>query len=301
MNTYKLPFLNPVRFHQIGVGDFAYNLIPSIEFQKGWNQPFMHGDSIYCQILSTSINPFMKVEMIDIEGNIFKTWTPFSTSITYGSSFVFAFNAIIPSASITPNGIYFLKLTIQDADGTFVFVGEPLNIQLSFDDCLKIEYTHDQNEFDTIFVNSDGTQYLQNFIMRVPGGMKSEGFQPAGKYTMFQDQDYNSVMLQSTPYNVLKMIFGGSEGVPNHVADKVNRIFGLSTVKINGEQYSRNEGAKIERNGDPDYPLAGWSLDVVKTGNDYSESFQLNTVPLTCDNTIVTVDSDLITVDQTTY
>lgn len=297
MNQYKLPFLNPIRFHQIGIGDFAYNNIPSFEYKRGYNQIYHFGDRPYIQILSTAINPFMKMDLIDLNGNISWTWLPWNTSIAYGSYFLSVWHNYFPDT--IAEGIYFLKLEISDADGSIFFYSEPINLLTTSEDTVRIEYTHDQNEFDSIFVSLDNPSYLMPFMLRIEGGMKSEGLLPGGKYTMFQDQDYQSIVLQSQPYNVEKFVFGPPYGMPNHLADKINRIFGLSNVKINGIGYSRNEGAKLERNGEPGYPLAGWSLDLVKSLNPYSESFEVAPViPFLCNNEDILCSNETILLNQ---
>ncbi len=301
-NVYKISSLQPIQFHQIGVGDFAYNKIPSFEFLKGYNQIYYFEDRPYIQILSPIPNAWMKMSMVNLEGVERWVWWPQYSGSRYGSYYVYEWSSPLPPAyPIAPYltaGIYFLKLEIQDSTGTIQFYSEPIKLQAPGAEILKIIYTHDQNEFDTLF--TDQIIDTVSFLLRIEGGMKSEGLQPGGKFTMFQDQDYNSVMLQSQPYNVEKFVFGPSVGVPNHIADKLNRIFGLSTVTINDIQYSRNEGAKMERNGETEYPLAGWSIDLIKSDSPYSEEFEVNPIiPFTADNTIITADTTLFTADQT--
>jgi hypothetical protein len=295
MNKYKFPYLNPIRFHQVNIGDFAYNQIPSFEYKRGYNQVYFHTDLPYIQILSEVSNPFMKIEMLDVYGTVKWTWWPSNSGMTYDGWFVWHWISYFPYAIQTPSGIYVLKITISDSDGTKLFYSEPINLVDSQENTLKLVYTHDQNEFDIRFLNTPFS-----FMMRVEGGVKSDGIAPGGKFTMFQDLDYQSVMLQSQPFNVEKYTFGDSYGIPNWMADKINRIFGLTTVKINDIQYSRNEGAKIERVGDSDYPLAGWTIDLVKTANPYSEQFEFaSTLPFTADTDNYTADSTNQTADQT--
>jgi len=297
--SYKLSYLNPIRFHQSGIGDFAYNEIPAHEFQRGYNQVYFHGDRPWIQVLSATPFAAMFMKLIDNEGTVYKTWQFYRSGYSYGAWFTFDWVGVFPPASVAPAGVYFLKLEIQDAGGSLVFYSEPISLVASQDETLKIVYTHDLNEFDTYFTIGTGV----NFLLRVEGGVKSEGLQPGGKFTMFQDLDYQSLILQAQPYNVEKFTFGPSAGIPNHLADKLNRIFSLSSVTINGTAYTRNEGAKMERNGETDYPLAGWSLELVKTANPYSDAFSEYTPKsaFTADNTLKTADTTLYTADQTEY
>jgi hypothetical protein len=138
-------------------------------------------------------------------------------------------------------------------------------------------------------------------MIRLEGGLKSDGVTPGGKFDMFQDIEYQSTVLRSTAYNVEKWTFGDGAGIPNWLADKLNRIFGLTSVKINQVEYSRNEGAKMSRSGDADYPLAGWEVELVKSDNPATDQYTTELQSLTVDTTGITVDSTSITSDQTTY
>lgn len=298
MGTYKISSLCPVQFHRIGSGDFAYNKIPSFEYSKGYNQVYFNGDIPIIQILSTTAADEIRIEFVDIDGDKIGIWThwEFSSIGSYAGYRVYSLNFAIPDKSILA-GICFMKMTITDSAGNAVFYSEPLYVCETMADVVAIVYNHDENDFDRLFTGAA----LPSMI-RVEGGMKSEGLQPGGKFTMFQDMAYNSVMLNSQPYNVEKWTFGGSYGIPNWLADKINRVFGLSNVTIDNVQYSRNEGAKMERTGETDYPLAGWAIDLVKTDNPTSEDFTTTPIPvlpLTADNASGTADNDLGTADQT--
>ena len=291
MSIIKISALNPIQFHQYGVGDFAYNLVPSIEFQKGYNQVYFAGDRPGIQLLS-DMNVDLQIQVVDINDTLIDTWHFDLLQTTYGAYNVYQCNDILPS---TP-GIYFIKIVVSHNDELVTFYNEPINLVASADNVLSIEYTHDQNEFDVLFLEAN----VFNFFLRIEGGIRSEGLAPGGKFTMFQDLDYKSVMLQSQPFNVEKFIFGPGDGVPNWMADKLNRIFGLSTVMINGVQYSRNEGAKMERIGDTGYPLAGWSLDLIKTENPYgnevdtAETFLASNGVITASTGLYTASNNLL-------
>jgi hypothetical protein len=80
-------------------------------------------------------------------------------------------------------------------------------------------------------------------------------------------------------------------------------MFGCSEVKINGVQYSRQEGAKLERlQPDPWFPRYVWAIDLIKADNPYSMEanfVDLSTlIDFTADTTLVSADDDTITIDQ---
>jgi len=295
--TYKIPFINPIRFHQSGVGDFFYNEIPDFEVRRGWAQPYVMGDRPFVQIHCSSPASTMLMSLMDNAGTVYKTWSVYYSGYTFGTgadkTYLYNWTGIFPAVA---EGFYFLKLLVQDSEGYMIFYSEPIRLYTTApDNHIILRYTHDENDFGVVFVG-----YL--FMMRLQAGLKSEGFQPGGKFTMYQDLDYQSEVLTSQPYNVEKWTFGSSEGIPNWVADKINRLFGLSTTIIDATYYCRNEGAKMERQGVEHFPLAVWQLELIKKDNPYEDTFTSHdsgALPLTCDSILYTCDSTLVTSDMT--
>jgi hypothetical protein len=291
MNKYKIPYLNPIQFHQYGSGDFFYNTIPSFEYKRGYNQTYRTTDKPGLQVLAETSTATMKIELVDIYGVIKKTYLLTYSGFKYKDWFVYRWDSTFNYSE----GYYLLKITISDSEGARVFYSEPIELN-DTRETVAISYSHDENNFDIRFTED------QWFMIRLEGGMKSDGFSPGGKFKMFQDLDYQTVLLESNPFNVEKWTFGQSLGVPNYVGDKLNRIFGLYYVMIDGVYYSRNESAKMERVGDADYPLAGWTIDLVKTENPFSSEHSLIfTIPFTADNAIILADTTIQTADQTLY
>lgn len=294
-----IPLANPVRFHQQGNGDFAQNLAPWFEQGGFYGQPYLFQDRPYLQILIGNTSTTVYIDLIDNEYNQYKRWNmlPMTNSPQYGSLYVYHWTNALPSSSEISAGVYFLRLTVISPEGPLVFYSEPMRIAASFEDTLQIIYTHDVNEFDLYF--SQGAE----FLLRVEGGVRSEGFSAGGKFTMYEDIDYNPVQLSATPFNVYKFIFGNPKGIPNCMIDRINRILSMQYVTIDGTRYNRNEGAKWERSGTDKYSLASYSIDLIKNENLYSDEFAYvrGTNPLTCDSTLFTCDNDQITCDQTLY
>lgn len=293
MGTHKISLVSPIRFHNAATDDFFYNKIPAWEYSKGYCQKYRHGDRPYIQVVSSTVAT-CTMSLITNEGTVIGSWPVGDSGRTYRGDRVYHWINYFPLGG--SDGIYFLKLVISDSHGSLTMYSEPIELSSDSPDTVAIRYSHDENDFDRVFVGSNVMQSL----LRIEAGVKTDGFAPGGKFTMFADLNYNSVILQSQPYNVEKWTFGPSEGIPNYMADIINRIFGLSTVEIDGVQYSRNEGAKIERSGVNEYPLAGWSLDLIKSENPYSYEASTTLAALTVDTTQITVDSTLITSDQTT-
>lgn len=303
MSVINIPNLNPYRFHKIGSGDFAQNLIPSFESAARYAQKVQPGDLFYMQLQISGGSLWGGVyqpacKLIDNNGNTVHTFQVEQSSgaAVYTGWINYYFCENFPSVT---DGVYYLKLDCyapKDPNGfdygQFNFLSEPLYIKTSHENTCLINYRLTYNDFDCIF-----TDEVARMTLRVEGGVRSEGFQPGGKYQMFSDMDYEPVMLQATPYNVYKFTFGPGNGVPNWLADRLNRIFSCDDITIDGIAYLRNEGAKLEANREGGYPHAGWSIELLKVDAEHSEGFDLDY--LTADSTLYTADSTTVTTDKT--
>lgn len=108
---------------------------------------------------------------------------------------------------------------------------------------ILIEYTHKDNNsvFDNIFWLDD-TQII--FKMRLQGGFKPSGISLAVDNEQFVNQKQEVVELYSIPYSTRTLIIGGIEGVPYYIAEMINKILCLSSVKI-GKDYYVREGNSV--------------------------------------------------------
>ncbi len=304
MSVIKIPALNPVKFHKDGTGDFFQNLIPFMEDQNArYCQKYQYGDLLYIQFLIQGASlvggvyaPTLK--LIDNNQNVIYSFHVEATSTAAVYVGYSAYN-VTENFPTVAEGVYFLKLACyvpKDPTGfdyaQMTFYSEPLYIKETHDHTVLVKYRLTYNDFDCIF-----TDELALHNLRIEGGVRSEGFTPGGKYQMFTDLGYEPVMLQSTPYNVYKWSFGPGAGLPNWMADKLNRIFSCDEVTIDNVGYMRNESAKMEASRESGYPLGGWTIELIKTDKEYSEEFDLDY--LTCDSTLYTCDSTLLTCDMT--
>jgi hypothetical protein len=297
----KLPFLNPVRFHDATSGQFAIDIRPSFEVRRGYAQKFNISDFLYLQFHFQTAPATFTVYLMQFNGltatdSIADT---ISTSqildINFSNLYSYELNYTFSTA-----GTYYLKAEITIGVQSYTLYSEPILVKTSHANTIAIFYDNLVNDYDFLFTTAN----CFGMMLRIEGGMKSDGLQPGGKFEMYHDLDYVSEQLNASVFNVEKWTFGPSAGMPNYMFDKLNRIFALSTSRIDGVEYVRNDGAKWERKGSDDYPLCGVTIDLVKKENNYSDEVIITgdpVIPLTCDNDSVTVDSDIITSDQTQY
>jgi hypothetical protein len=269
---FKIPFLNPLQFRKIPDGKFACDLIPSFEQKSVYVQKFQRGDILRFQV------QLLKGNWYSISYRILNEYFNQVSSYTgglIGSNEEYDIWSVkdIDNILNLPSGIYFLELQIvviiEGANVNKQFITEPFEIVDELPDSLLIEYSHDGNEFDIAFYPTGNPANRRFFQLRVEGGITSDGFSPASKDTFYIDQVRDVVMLNSIPFNVYKFTFGPGGGIPNWMADKINRILSLAYVEINGRQYVKNEGAKFEPIREKGYPFAGWQIELV-TENVYS-------------------------------
>lgn len=266
-----IPFLNPVRFFAQTNGDFFYNLQKEWEYKAHYCQKYQIGDKPTFQILTPYGSPYNQISLVDTNGNTISTDTLWPLMAAYGGHLCTS-SSPIPTVS---EGVYYFKMSLTGINGNVIFWSEPIYIKTEHEDTILIEYGHDLNDFDCIFRgNNISTPPVPRFQIRVEGGLRNDGFTPGGKYTLFQDQDLSPVMLQSIPTNAYRFTFGDNRGIPNYLADKINRIFALSDVSIDGVDYMRNEGAKLEPiERDSLYPLCPWVMELALKENLYSELY----------------------------
>lgn len=112
--------------------------------------------------------------------------------------------------------------------------------------CTLIEYSHKDNNsvFDNIFWNGD-RQFV--FKFRIRGGFKPGGVTLEVDNEQFTNQRQEIVELYSIPYVTMTFTMGDVNGVPYYIAEHLNKIFCLSSVKIDGNQYVREGNSRPEK------------------------------------------------------
>jgi hypothetical protein len=293
----KQPYLNPIRFHDAVNGQFAIDMKPSFEYRRGYVQKFTLADFVYLQFhFPVLLTSFVIYLYEYVNGTDVLTDTIATQQIT-DINFPGLYSYEMPTYNFPDEGIFYLKAEIQIGTQASIMYSEPIKVADSFPKTIVLFYNHNINDFDTLFTTGN----CHGMMIRIEGGMKSGGFQPGGIFDMYHDLDYVSEQLNATPFNVEKFTFGPGYGMPNYMIDKLNRLLSLSEFRIDGTQYVRADGAKFERAGVDEYPLAGWSIDLVRKENQFSEDINMYgdpVRPLTWDSSIITFDNSVVTFDQ---
>ncbi|UXO94058.1 hypothetical protein Pan5_16 [Pseudanabaena phage Pan5] len=218
--------------------------------QRNWFQPWTTADSVTIQ-LQSNFAPFALTVIDSCTGA-----TMLSTTIDYVATSIEASGLKVYQKTISlaglPSGSYYFRLRCG-SPVLITYVSEAFVIG-TWPDSILLEYSHNENDYDVIWE----TGIVMNY--RVPGGFRE--YQPGNESTVFVDQDQDLIQLSARTFHTERLIIGTSEGVPDWVAERVNKIFQCATVLADGLQYVRNDGATLEASREDDYPLVGWSLEV---------------------------------------
>jgi len=145
--------------------------------------------------------------------------------------------------------------------------GDPVQTTLE-SECFSVAATQPETLLFTYSNNFNNDVYFESgifFNMRVEGCLSD--FVPSGNRVVYLDQPQNSKTVKGVSSRQFKLYIGSSEGVPDYIADKIQKIFDLNNVDIDGVGFSAIEGAKLTPKREDYYQYAGWSLDVSPTIN----------------------------------
>lgn len=270
MTIYQ-PFLNPVKFINAGysqnakyntrdLDDWTYeDTVMQWMQNRDFTQKWQKNDTISIQLLSDS-GP-ITYQFLDCHENV-----EYSGSfINMGPGPITGFSiyeAHISLASFNV-GVYYLKINSV----TITLLSEPLNIAVSWPRSVLLEYSNYRFKDDMIFETGFAPS------LRIEGTVKYKS--PASKDTLFEDQVLNQSLLSSRGYDLYEFVIGSSEGIPDYMIKKLNRILGCSEVVYDGIEYTKADGAKFESSDMEDYPMRGWTIELREKLN-RSSSISIN-------------------------
>jgi hypothetical protein len=279
INRLIVPLINPVKFITLQADtidkfrsrhfdDFFFmETIRTWQTRRQYVQPFQNSDRIILQFRS-QLDPLL-VSVIDIDEMVYS-----STLMTQGLAdaddpTLFIYECSIPLSGYS-EGLRFLRIDggPMDADGNYStsLISEPIHIKPEHKDTVHLKYTHYEFYNDLIFE----TGISPELRIRATLSLKSL----SSKDTFFEDQVLDMTMIQSKPFRIYTLRIGGPSGIPDYLADIINRILGCQTLFIDGKPYAKSDGAKLEDNGSPNYPMRGWSVDLREAENVQSVDFK---------------------------
>lgn len=256
--------------NQVEVSD-----ISSLNFRDDWKlnfqqhvdfiPKFLPSDPIQIQytLYSDGINPFLRNEsdnsVLELSGSLILSDESFKV-----------YNLKIDNSNINQDTCFTLFFARTKDD-------EPLlssffEVCMDLPDTVLLKYTNKRNEKGVIFAGVDP------FYFRINGIFLPQEDSFENESENFRDQRFTLKPLSSNIIEKRTLTLGAHFGVPNWVARKINIIFSLSAVWVDGVSMTRSDGSAVEITSlHNDYPLYIYkiileeSIPVVYNGDTISE------------------------------
>lgn len=246
----------------IAVSDFSslnFRTDWKLDFQKNecYEQKFLTIDEIRVQYLipeSSTLKLFLQnlysgeVKAIDTEDLLL-------------SDNFYIREFVIPPIDVTGDtmfSVYFAETEIGNKDCETYF-----QVCMELKNTVLLKYTHRRDEFGTIF------SLDHPFFFRVEGVFLPQEVAFENESEDFRDQRYTARMLSDYTYEKRTLTIGGGFGVPNWAARKINLIFSLSNVQVDGVYMVRSDGSSVQitllHN---DYPLYIYKIELEESYDD---------------------------------
>jgi hypothetical protein len=277
----KFPHANPVEFTRAtNIQEYYWKeRIPFFEVQSDYTQIFEQGDYIQFQTIIKLSNVDMENLEVKLRqcntGLLYGIFQPVGYLWAYAVGYVsitWRLNIYLP---LIPEGEYYIDALFpyQGGGNYDRYYSERISIKSAHEGSIRFTYTNIGHAFDMFFYADTACNTPLYFIFRTPGGFRSDGFAVGSTDNSFIDQPHNVTLLSSTPFDVGKLTIGSNTGVPNWVISKANRILSCTGVQLNGIEYTKNEGAKLEVSPMAfNSPLYMGQIEMIKSNNDYSDS-----------------------------
>lgn len=168
------------------------------------------------------------------------------------------------SFCVHTEGMYRLLITNGSDEVDTGFCILPIE---KLENTILISYTHRRNEYDVIFLNEDDTKKVFNF--RIEGGFYPGDKVQSIENEIFRDQRFESYQTAAESYEISVLTIGSKKGVPQWVGSKINNIFKLSDILVDGIETTRNESSIPELISQSSYyPLYVFKLNVEQADED---------------------------------
>lgn len=267
----KIPFINPVKYTQIGydqlpqylsrhMDDYPYiDAIRSYEQVTNYFQIWGGIDSIRQQLFS-NIGP-VSMNVVNCQGETLLTTNWEQKQEDANNPTLFRYDSDL---DLNPfgAGVFFLQL---DFNGLYSLISEPLVLSESLEETVLIEFVN-LPFYDNMIFEDGFTPTL-----RIAGQMKFK--EPGSKRIIYEDDPLNAEILDSKNFRSWTFLIGGVTGIPDYMIDKVNRILGCNDLRIDGRNFTVDPGGKLENENLDGYPMRGWRIDMREKYNRASKYF----------------------------
>lgn len=243
---FIVPLLNGIRWtNDKFVRDPRYNTLPfesEIDLQS-YAAPIQQTDTNFPVVILLSDYPSMTLDFYVSATNAHITTIALVATSSSLIGVTFLQYIAYADFSTFPVGYCYGRIAYTDEHGTAQsWTSCPIDVEVTQPDTMLYEYQNSYNTKDVLFTPSN--IILQ---MRVEANMVG-GYQPKSQRETFDDQSYNPTLLNGIPFRTFTNNVGGT-GIPDWCWDKLNLIFTLDQVRIDGTFYVATNGTdfKLER------------------------------------------------------
>lgn len=259
-----IPKINPLHFTQKNYAAPAqYNFkhpdifqfedtIRTWEQNVGWYQPWQLNDSIKLQ-LHSQIAP-VEVKIYDQHGYMIYQVAMQQGLQSFFDPTLFIYELDL-SLNIFDEGFYQMEIEFGSPVLNTI-VSNIFQIRESyFEDTILCEFFHRKHYADAYF-EAGWTSSIRMF-----GTLDYE--KPGSKNTVYEDQEYDTTLLDTKPFDTWRLYTGGPEGIPHWAIMKYNIIMGCSSLKLDGKYFTKaTDGVNFEQRDEKEYPMRGWSIEL---------------------------------------
>lgn len=293
-NNIRFSHLNPVNFYEMNpqvISQYVSRDIdtnPYIDTLEQWQskrpylQPWQLNDTVRLQFESDYAP--VKIKVIDGYERIYDTIALTQMALNVNDPNFHIYECAIALTPYDPGNYFFLLEVGLDSDNKPLqtFISEPQNFSTRQKESLLLEYKHYQFKGNTIFE----TGFAPNIRFKGRLSLKS----PSAKDTFFEDEHLSQRLGDGRPFEVWELNIGGTTGVPDWMAKKINRILTCSHTLFDGKQFTK-AGEAMQPVSEKLYPMRSWLMDMRDTANKDGVTYTNNQVNLGPESFVISVDS----------
>lgn len=285
MRTVVFSELNPFRFVPLDAvykyntrhfdDDWFRNQILDWQTKTQYTQKVQRGDRVYLQILST-VAPTIEIYSCTQTDPVF-TASYEDTGFTIGADTVYQAN-ISEDFSALADGTYYIVTTIVDDDVTQSWITEPIGLADKWLGTMLLRYKNRYNKDHADFERTGAA-----FNMRVESALID--FEPVVNRVTYEKQDGDMALLSAVPARAFTWVAGGNgKLIPDYMISKLNHVWALDSVWLDGKKFVAAEGAALEKASVARFPKYSAGIEVREAYNNMgvvysSGGFDVFTVP----------------------
>jgi hypothetical protein len=224
----------------------------------------MAGDVLRVQLVSElSELADYQVQLLDEQG------APMAGGVeTFGSQrgSLYVLDILVSGLAV---GRYALRVQLRSTSSAYAIMqSEPFCVVEDMgEESVLVEVSSSGSAFGVYF-----DTLSQPFTFRFEGGFYPKSLSLESNDTIFEGQQADFTMLYSLPYEAQRLLLGGKRGIPDGLAQKMNRAFSCDRLTLNGVPYGKTEGAKFEAQEAENYPFRSWAISVKEKGEPFAYS-----------------------------